>query len=435
MKTSTPSRLLLLRLGCLLAVSALLFGQSKGASALGTISAIRAESAEFEIKLDSGGAATAQLSGDTLLQRVAAGEKDLSKAEKIEVADLATGDRVLVTFLPDSKVARRVIVMPANSIAKRNETDRQDWMRRGLSGVVSAKNGNEITLRLRTMAGETHSKVLVHEKTSFRRYATGSVKYADAKASSIGEVKVGDQLRARGQKSEDGQQVTADEVVFGSFVTKAGEVVSVDAGRSLVTLKETGTGKTLLVAILADSQLKRMPPFGAGGPGGFPGGPGGNGPGSGGPNGSAGPAAGGRAGGPGAGGPGADGSMAQGGAPRGPGGFGAGGGFAGGPGMGGRPGGPGRDISQMFERLPAIRIDDLKPGETIVVSSTLGAKPEELTAIMLVSNAEFLVRMATAQQMPQGEAAGRGTRGGIGGGGMGGAGMGGGLLEFPTMIP
>ena len=84
----------------------------------------------------------------------------------------------------------------------------------------------------------------------------------------------------------------------------------------------------------------------------------------------------------------------------------------------------------MFERLPAVKIDELKPGETIVVSSTLSAKPEELTAIMMVSNAEFLVRMATAQQAQQAQAGGRGMRGG-----MGGAGMGGGLLEFPTMIP
>lgn len=448
MKTNRSfRRLAFLEIGLILFAAALT-AQSRNTSMLGTISAVRAESAEFDIKLDSGDTATAQLSGDTVLQRVAPGEKDLTKAEKIEAADLATGDRVLVSFLPDSKVARRVIVMPATAIARRNEADKQDWIRRGLSGVVAAKKGNEITLRLRTMMGESQSKVLVTDKTSFRRYATGSVKFSDAKPSSLAEVKPGDQLRARGQKSEDGQQVTAEEVVFGSFVTRAGEVVSVDVERSLVTVKETGTGKTLLVKVQPDSQLKRMPSFGGGGPGGFPGGGPGGGPGGfPGASGAAAGGPGGAQGGPrGPGGPGAGPSAAGPGTAQGgpPGGF--AGGFPGGPGMGGGrpggfaggpggPGGPGRDMSQMFERLPAIKMDELKPGETIVVSSTLSSKPEELTAIMLVANADFLVRMATMQQAQQGQAAGRGMRGGMGGAGMGGPGMGGGLLEFPTMIP
>lgn len=376
--------------------------QSKGTSVLGTITALRVESAEFEIKLDTGNTASAQLSGDTVFQRVAPGQKDLSTAEKIEATGVAMGDRVLVTFLPDSKIARRVIVMSASSIAKRNDADKQDWTKRGLSGVVAEKKGNEITLKLRSLMGETQSKVIVTDDTSFRRYATGSVKFSDAKPSSAAEIKIGDQLRARGQKSEDGAQVTAEEVVFGSFVTKAGEVVSVDAAQSVITVKETGTGKALLVKIQPDSQIKRMPSF--------PGGPVGSGL-------------------PGGAGPGA-------------GGFGPGGAIAGsgmgGPGMAGRPGGapggpgggPGRDLSQMFERLPAIRFEDLKPGETIVVSSTLSAKPEQLTAIMMVANAEFLVRMATMQQAQQGQAAGR--RGGMG---IGGPSIGGGLLEFPTMMP
>ncbi|MBL8231573.1 MAG: hypothetical protein JNL98_23960 [Bryobacterales bacterium] len=399
MNTRTTFRLLaaVLSATCLMA-------QSKGTSLLGTITALRVESAEFDIKLDTGTIASAQLSGDTVFQRVAPGQKDLSTAEKIEATGLAMGDRVLITFLPDSKIARRVIVMSASSIAKRNDADKQDWAKRGLSGVVAEKKGNEITLKLRSLMGETQSKVIVNGETSFRRYATGSVKFSDAKPSSAAEIKIGDQLRARGQKSEDGAQVTAEEVVFGSFVTKAGEVVSVDAAQSVITVKETGTGKTLLVKIQPDSQIKRMPSFPGGGPGG-PGFPGGAGPGGGGP-----PAGGFGPGGPGMGGPGMAGR--PGGAPGGPG------------------GGPGRDLSQMFERLPAIKFDDLKPGETIVVSSTLSAKPEDLTAIMMVTNAELLVRMATMQQAQQGQAAGR--RGGMG---MGGPGIGGGLLEFPTMMP
>jgi hypothetical protein len=76
------------------------------------------------------------------------------------------------------------------------------------------------------------------------------------------------------------------------------------------------------------------------------------------------------------------------------------------------------DIAQMLERMPAGKLEDLKPGDTIVVSSTKGAKADEITAIMFLSNAGMLIQMASMQQ--------GGGRAGAGGGGMpGGAGMGG----------
>ena len=98
---------------------------------------------------------------------------------------------------------------------------------------------------------------------------------------------------------------------------------------------------------------------------------------------------------------------------------------------GGPPAGAQRapDMAQMVERMPAAKLDELKPGEKIVVSSTKGAKPDEVTAIMLLGNADMLIQMAT---VPSG---GRG--GGAGAAAMGGGGMGmGGLqgLDLPSMI-
>jgi hypothetical protein len=49
----------------------------------------------------------------------------------------------------------------------------------------------------------------------------------------------------------------------------------------------------------------------------------------------------------------------------------------------------------MVERMPAATLADVTPGQTIVLSSTKGAQANRLTAIMLVANAEFLVRMAS----------------------------------------
>jgi len=60
-----------------------------------------------------------------------------------------------------------------------------------------------------------------------------------------------------------------------------------------------------------------------------------------------------------------------------------------------RPGGSPPDLAQMIERMPAAKLEDLKPGQTIVVSSTKGAKADEITAITLLANADMLIRMAT----------------------------------------
>ena len=75
------------------------------------------------------------------------------------------------------------------------------------------------------------------DQTKFRRYAPDSVKFADAKPSKLDEISVGDQLRARGAKTPDGLAIAADEVVFGTFLTTAGSVVSVDAAAKEITIQ------------------------------------------------------------------------------------------------------------------------------------------------------------------------------------------------------
>ena len=117
--------------------------------------------------------------------------------------------------------------------------------------------------------------VTVTPETSFKRYAPDSVKFADALPSKLAEISAGDQLRARGAKSEDGLKVAAEDVVFGTFLTKGGTITAVNPESKEITIKELGTGKTLLVKLTADSQLKQMPDFGsmmAGMAGGMPGG-------------------------------------------------------------------------------------------------------------------------------------------------------------------
>lgn len=345
---------------------------------VGTVDGFKVESAEIRIKPDAGDAVALKLTPATQVLRVAPGEKDLKKAEPIKITDVASGDHVLVNLMPGAFEARRIVVMSSADIARKNEADALDWNKRGVAGIVAAKNGNEITLRKRSLQGEIKLTVAVGDTTQYRRYAPDSVKFADAKKSSIAEINVGDQLRARGQKSEDGLKVAAEEVVFGTFVTKAGPITSVNVEAKEISVKDLATGQPLTIKLSGDSQIKKMPEM-AGMPGMRP-----------------------------------PGNVATAGPTR--------------------PAGAAPDIAQMLERIPPSRIEDLKPGEMIAVSSTKGASSGQVTAIMLVGNAGMLIQMASRQSggdaRPGGNTMGAGPS-------MSGPGMAGGLggLNIPGMIP
>ena len=377
-------------------------------SFVGTVSAIKAETAEIEVKPDNAAPLALKIGSNTIAQKIAPGEKDLKKAEAIHIEEVAVGDRVLVTPEPGTLDLRRIVVMSATDIAKRNQADSLDWTRRGVSGVVAAIHGSEITVKMRTMAGEKQAVVTVGDKTTYKRYAPDSVKFADARVSKLVEVSVGDQLRARGQKSEDGLKVTADDVVFGTFLTKAGSVTAVNLEAKEVTVKDLTNNKPLVVKFTADSQLKKMPDMSAmmsGMPSGVPGGMArGGASASGPPSGMMRPAG--------------DAAPSGGGPPS------------------GMMRGGGMDLSQMLEHMPPAKLEDLKPGDTVVVSSTKGAKADQITAIMFLSNAGSLIQMASMQSGGGRSGAGGGMAGGMGGmGGMGGGGMDLGGMGLGGIIP
>jgi hypothetical protein len=96
--------------------------------------------------------------------------------------------------------------------------------------------------------------------TRFRRYGVDSVKFEDAKPGTLDQIKPGDQLRVRGNKSEDGSTIQAEDVVSGSFKNLAGTLASVDASAGAVTLKDLATKKTMTVAVTSNSDLRKLPP-------------------------------------------------------------------------------------------------------------------------------------------------------------------------------
>jgi hypothetical protein len=287
--------------------------------------------------------------------------------------------------------ARILIVATKADLAQKQERDREEWRRRGLVGTVSALNPEtkEITIQLRSLGGaQTITIAAGGEKVKFRRYAPDSVRFSDARPSSIGEIKVGDQLRAKGDKTEDGARFTAEEVVTGTFRSIRGAVESVNAAANEIKVKDMVTGQTVTIAVSKDSLVRRIPAEfvermamrGQRGNGGG--------------NGAEGDAAG------------------AGQRPQGEGG--GRGGWrrpegAGAEATGNRRrmgGGGAPDLQQMLERMPAVTIAELKPGEMVIVSSTEGTSSTRVTAIALVTGVDAFLQAAPPRQRGTGGAPG-----------------------------
>lgn len=197
--------------------------------------------------------------GATILQ-LAPGSTNLKDAQAIALNDIEVGDRVLVTGKAgadaNSFEASRVVLMKSSDIAQKHATEEADWQKRGVGGIVSAVADGNVTIT----EGAKKIAVNASSKTQFRRYAGDSVKFEDAKLGSFAQIQVGDQLRARGEKSVDGSSIDAEEVVTGSFKNLAGTIATIDASDSTLTLKDLATKKIMKVKITPNSSVRALPP-------------------------------------------------------------------------------------------------------------------------------------------------------------------------------
>jgi hypothetical protein len=335
---------------------------------MGDVTALEAPSGHLTVKTDVGGLVEVRADEKTAFMKARPGSRTLNDAIPARLEDIAVGDRVLARgrLAQDkaSLAARQIVMMTRSDINEKQDSERAEWRRRGILGVVSAVDPvkGEITLQARR-PGRAEPIVIASAGPGvrFRRYAPDSVKFNEARPSALADVRVGDQLRALGERSADGGRFVPEQVVFGTFRTLSGAVAQVDPARGELTVRDDESGKPIRVTVGADARLRRIPPeMGAGL--------------------SRGREASASGGPPGAGPTGGGGERFR----------------------GMREGGGGPE--DLLERLPATTLADLKPGDRILVSSTRGSDPARLNAIALVIGLEALAAPRTA--------GGRGGRGG-----------------------
>ncbi|MFI5097477.1 MAG: hypothetical protein ACHQT6_05840 [Candidatus Acidiferrales bacterium] len=360
----------------------------KSPPALGTIKTISGNT--LTLTTDAGAEIKVVVSQDAKLLRVPPGSKDLKEAAPLQFADLQAGDRILVRGKPgddpNSMVASSVVAMKKTDIAEKQAHEREEWQRHGIGGLVRSVDAFSGVITIGTTTATGNKDVAIHTAptTILRRYAPGSVKFDDAKPSTLVEIKTGDQLRARGTRNADGSEFTAEEIVSGAFRNIAGMIVSIDAGGGSFTVNDLGTKKNVEVKLLADSQLRKLPkpmaqriamqlkgaPADAAGsgdaakPGTAPSAP----------------------------------STAP--APQGQPGTGAGARGGSGGGMNGVGRAGGGDLQQMLSRLPANSLADFQKGDAVMIVATADHDASKTTAITVLGGVEPIL-----QASPQGQAA------------------------------
>jgi len=309
------------------------------ARSVGTVKSINGQT--LVLKPDSGPDVNVSLSDGTRILRLAPGQTDLKSATPLAISDLQVGDRMLVRGHAgenDSIAAAAIIVMKQADVAQKQQHDREDWQKRGVGGIVSAIDPASGTITV-SVTPTVSITVKTSKDTSFLRYAPDSIKFADAKKSTLDQIKTGDQLRARGTRSADGKEIAAEEVISGSFRNIAGTITSIDTANNAITVKDILAKKSVVVKFNADSQLRKLSQ-----------------------------------------------PMAQrlafflkartesgqGGAP--------GGGAS-------RPGG-GPDFQQVLSRIPSIKLEDLQKEDAVMIVAMPGTNNDDVTAVTLLGGVE-----------------------------------------------
>jgi hypothetical protein len=249
---------------CLQSESAPQVSASSQVRAMGTVKAVTGD--QITLGADSGTEINVLVQESTRMVRVVPEQKDRRDAAPISLRDVHAGDRIFVrgsNSTAGTVQATSIDLMKQLDIAAKHEHEREDWQKRGVGGLVSAVDpaAGAVTISTETPGAKKNILIRISSTATVRRYAPDSVKFDDAKAGTLAEIKPGDQLRARGTLTANGDELGAEEVVSGSFRNIAGTISSVDAGDNTIRVTDLATKQPVVVKMTSDSQLRKLPPM------------------------------------------------------------------------------------------------------------------------------------------------------------------------------
>ena len=352
---------------------------------IGQVDSVDAGTRSLTMKAPDGSALSVTLAEKGTVVKVAPGETSLANAAPIAFDVITTGDRVMVRGGARNERgiegALRVVVMARTDLAARNEAELRAWRERGVSGTLISADPTNREFILQTAAAPVapgtpsapaggpapvNTIVVDATKAVIHRYADTSVKFDDARPSTVAEMEAADQVRVLGARAADGRKITAERVVFGHFSTRALAIEKIDAASGVISVKDLQSNQKFTLTLSAGGAIRKIPAemaamFGGGAPGG--------------------------------GRPGMGGGGGQSGAPGGPPGGAMGGGRPNGP----RPGGGrgGRGMEDVVERMPTITLADLKKDDWIgAVVGRIDASSGKAVAFIVLAGIEVFASRA-----------------------------------------
>src|ERR1700724_892945 len=124
--------------------------QAPVAKQVGVVKSINGNA--LTLTTDSSTDVAVQIVSGAKMVRVAPGQTDLKSATPIQLSDLHIGDRILVRGQPSSDgksfVAVGVIAMSRSDVEAKQQSDREDWQKRGIGGLVSSADPSAGTITI-----------------------------------------------------------------------------------------------------------------------------------------------------------------------------------------------------------------------------------------------------------------------------------------------
>ncbi len=230
---------------------------------VGTVQSISGKS--LTVISDSGSPCNVLVEDATKFLQIEPGKIDLKEATPFTFVDLQQGDRVLVrgVLADDGKTihAASLIAVKKAALAEKQAKDRAEWQR-GVGGLVKSVDPSASTISVTTNALAAKKEVVVHftKDTIFRRYASDSTRFDAAKLAPLADIQAGDQLRARGTRTEGTADFNASEIVSGRFRNIAGTVISSDASNNILLVQDIASKTAVTLKINSESQMRKLPP-------------------------------------------------------------------------------------------------------------------------------------------------------------------------------
>jgi hypothetical protein len=304
--------------------------------ATGVVTSVSRPARLMTLETEAGEQATIALQEDTTYVRVAPGGRDVRNAERITLGAIEVGDRVLALGREGSAgtiVASSVVVLGKTASKSAPDAVRQDNRQKLITGAVVALNA---AAREITVSADNVPAIIAADTAAFKRYAPDSPRYLDAELSSFDQIRIGNQLRATGERR--GERFEASEIVFGSFRNLAGRVIAVNTATRIVTVHDLMARQPWEVVITENSLVRRLPAEAAAKIAG----------------------------------------RVRGAVPA--------------------PGDPG--LHGELEELPPLSIGQLQPGDVVLIAATEGGGPARVTAVALLTGVEPILAAAPLRADP-----------------------------------